>query len=57
MTGREGLFSEGHKALPHSIERQLGLKIYPSAARRRQVSSIRDSLAATRTFSLPAQRP
>ena len=32
MKGRGDLFSEGRKAQPHSIERQLGLKIHPRTA-------------------------
>ncbi len=32
MKGRGDLFSEGRKALPHSIERQLGLEILHSTA-------------------------
>jgi hypothetical protein len=43
MTGRGDLFSEGRKALPHSIERQLGLKIHPRKAQKRLA-------AATVTF-------
>jgi hypothetical protein len=30
--GPLGSLSEGHKVLPHSIERQLGLKIRPRTA-------------------------
>ena len=32
MKGRGELFSEDRKALPHSIEWQLGLKIHPRTA-------------------------
>ncbi len=43
MKGRGDLFSEGRKALYHSIERQLGLKIHPRQPYKRPA-------AATVTF-------
>jgi hypothetical protein len=39
MKGRGDLFSEGRKSLPHSIERQLGLKIHPRTAHKRPAAA------------------
>ena len=39
MKGRGDLFSEGRKALYHSIERQLGLKIHPRKAHKRPAAA------------------